>query len=311
MRRRNSALWGEGWLVALVATAVLLHRPCVASDIDDIAGTDWSDVEQDLIVADYFAMLEAELAGERVNKAERNRALQALTGRKRGSIEYKHMNVSAALQRIGLPTIDGYKPYQNIQDSLLDAVDRYLTSRPALLLPQAPAAPLVTGMAERPALFTEAPPMRGAGEPPPRRRMEALIRKFDPVERDFRNRALGKAGEAMVLEFEQRRLHDAGRKDLAGKVRWVADIEGDGHGYDIASFSTAGEKRLIEVKTTNGHQRTPFFLTRNEERVSREQEAFRLYRLYDFAKTPRLFKLRPPLGESVVLETETWRAGFA
>ena len=140
--------------------------------------------------------------------------------------------------------------------------------------------------------------------------MEALVRKFDPVERDFRNRALGKAGEALVVEFEERRLHDAGRKDLAQQVRWVADLEGDGHGYDIASFAPSGEKRLIEVKTTRGPQATPFFLTRNEERVSREREEFRLYRLYDFDKAPKLFKLRPPLGDSVVLETETWRAGF-
>jgi hypothetical protein len=253
---------------ALVEADDLSHRQRVAGN-DEIEGTDWSDAEQDLIVADYFAMLEAELAGQRVNKAERNRALQALTGRKRGSIEYKHMNVSAALKRIGLPIIDGYKPYQNIQDSLIDAIDRYLTSRPALLQPQAP--PPLVGVAERPVLFTEPPPLRGDRPPPERRRMEALVRKFDPVERDFRNRALGKAGEALVVEFEERRLHDAGRKDLAQQVRWVADLEGDGHGYDIASFAPSGEKRLIEVKTTNGGQTTPFFLTRNEERVSRER----------------------------------------
>lgn len=93
-------------------------------------------------------------------------------------------------------------------------------------------------------------------------------------------------------------------------VRCVADEEGDGHGYDIESFALTGEKRLIEVKTTTGGQTTPFFLSRNEERVSREKAEFRLYRLYDFAKTPKLFKLRPPLGSSVVLETEVWRASF-
>jgi hypothetical protein len=278
------------------------------SDPDGIAGTDWSDNEQDLIVADYFDMLQIELAGGTVNKAERNRALQALTGRKRGSIEYKHMNVSAALKRIGLPTIDGYKPYPNIQDSLLDAIDRYLSGRPSIL--NITSSPLAEGFAEAPSLFAEPPPVRATGEPPVRKRMEALVRKFDPVERDFRNRALGKAGEELVVLFEERRLHDGGRKDLAQKVRWVAHEEGDGHGYDIESFALSGEKRLIEVKTTTGPQTTPFFLTRNEERVSREREEFRLYRLYDFNKAPRLFKLRPPLSDSVVLETETWRAGF-
>lgn len=276
---------------------------------DDIAGTDWSDGEQDLIVADYFSMLQAELAGERVNKAERNRALQDLTGRSRGSIEFKHMNVSAALLELGLPTIPGYKPYANFQDSLLDAVDRYLTNRPSLLVD--PAAQPRREMAEAPTLFSEPPPLRRDREPPKRRRLEALIRKFDPVERDDRNRTLGKAGERMVLDFERRRLANAGKPDLADQVRWVADIEGDGHGYDILSFTPAGEKRLIEVKTTNGGQTTPFFLSRNEKRVSDERkDEFRLYRLYDFARTPRLFKLKPPLSESVVLETEVWRAGF-
>ncbi|MFA7264077.1 MAG: DUF3883 domain-containing protein [Caulobacter sp.] len=260
---------------------------------DDIAGSDWSDNEQDLIVADYFSMLQTELAGDRVNKAERNRALQVLTGRSKGSIEFKHMNVSAALLELGLPIIPGYKPYANFQDSLLDAIDRYLTRRPELLMQ--PAAQPLRGVAEASVLFSEPPPVRRDREPPKRRRLEALIRKFDPVERDDRNRTLGKAGERLVVEFERRRLADAGKPELAEKVRWVADIEGDGHGYDILSFSAAGEKRLIEVKTTNGGQTTPFFLSRNEKRVSDERkDEFRLYRLYDFARTPRLFKLKPP-----------------
>ncbi len=277
------------------------------SDSPEIDGTDWSDAEQDLIVAEYFDILQNELAGRTVNKAERNRALQALTGRKRGSIEYKHMNVSEALKRIGLPTIEGYKPYPNIQDSLIDAIDRYLSDKPDLFI-QEPVKPTVAS--ETPPLFSAPPPIRSSEGLPPRKRMQALVRKFDPVARDFRNRQLGRAGEEFVVEFEKRRLHDGGSKELVDRVRWVADLEGDGHGYDIESCSLTGEKRLIEVKTTTGGPTTPFFLTRNEERVSREQADFRLYRLYDFAKTPRIFKLRPPLGTSVVLETETWRAGF-
>ena len=38
----------------------------------------WSNQEIDLIVADYFAMLSDELAGQPINKAARNRALQAV-----------------------------------------------------------------------------------------------------------------------------------------------------------------------------------------------------------------------------------------
>ena len=52
----------------------------------DPTGTDWSDGELDLIVADYFEMLRMERIGVPYVKAERNRALQELTHRSRGSI---------------------------------------------------------------------------------------------------------------------------------------------------------------------------------------------------------------------------------
>ena len=45
------------------------------------------------------------------------------------------------------------------------------------------------------------------------------MRKFDPSERDFRNRALGKAGEALVFDFERARPAAIDRADLARKVR--------------------------------------------------------------------------------------------
>jgi hypothetical protein len=41
-----------------------------------MADGDWSDTENDLIVADYFAMLKLDLAGETYKKAEHRRALQ-------------------------------------------------------------------------------------------------------------------------------------------------------------------------------------------------------------------------------------------
>ena len=42
---------------------------------DDVTGTDWSRTELDLIVADYFAMLKEEQAGQRYSKTEHLRAL--------------------------------------------------------------------------------------------------------------------------------------------------------------------------------------------------------------------------------------------
>jgi hypothetical protein len=61
-------------------------------------GQPWTRYEVDLIVADYFEMLRAELSGEGFSKADHNRELRPkLNGRSKSSIEYKHQNISAVL----------------------------------------------------------------------------------------------------------------------------------------------------------------------------------------------------------------------
>jgi Domain of unknown function (DUF3883) len=141
--------------------------------------------------------------------------------------------------------------------------------------------------------------------------LRRLVQKFDPVERDTRYRSLGRAGEEFVFELERRQLADADRKGLARKVRWIADEEGDGAGYDILSFHPRGSTRLIEVKTTNGSSRTPFFISRNEYAVAAERpEDWLIYRVHLFATQPRIFRIMPPLESAVRLTTETWRASF-
>jgi hypothetical protein len=59
---------------------------------------DWSDEQNDAIVADYFVMLAVDIAGRPYSKAEHNRLLWAMIDRPRGSIEYKHQNISAVLK---------------------------------------------------------------------------------------------------------------------------------------------------------------------------------------------------------------------
>ena len=63
----------------------------------------WSETENDLIVADYFAILVDELRSKHFNKAEHNRALQEVIPRSHGSIELKHQNISAVLLGFGQP----------------------------------------------------------------------------------------------------------------------------------------------------------------------------------------------------------------
>jgi hypothetical protein len=141
--------------------------------------------------------------------------------------------------------------------------------------------------------------------------LERLIRKFDPAARDQLNRALGRAGEERIVEFERRTLIALERSDLARKVRWISEEEGDGAGYDIRSYDPSGAERLIEVKTTRGGNTTPFYLTRNENDLAAERpDAFRLYRLYDYSKRPGLFTLTPPLEQVLQLEPMTFRASL-
>ena len=131
------------------------------------------------------------------------------------------------------------------------------------------------------------------------------------MERDYRNRSLGKAGEQFVVDIERRQLAEADRSDLARKVRWVAAEDGDGAGYDVLSFDLTGRERLLEVKTTNGSARTPFFLSRNERDLATERPAdWRIYRVHLFAKEPRIFTIAPPIEKSVHLRPEAWRASF-
>ena len=61
----------------------------------------WTDEENDLIVADYFAMLAADLAGRPYIKADHNRRLRTRLDRSRPSIEFKHRNISAVLKGLG------------------------------------------------------------------------------------------------------------------------------------------------------------------------------------------------------------------
>lgn len=275
-----------------------------------MAGTDdWSDKEIDLIVAAYFDMLSLERAGAPYNKSEQNRRLQQLTGRSRGSIEFKHQNISAVLVRLGTDWIQGYKPLPNFQNALIAGVSRFLSTSNAFLAP--PSSTESRVLSESRTIFLEPPPIltdRASSAPPA---LERLVRQFDPAARDARNRALGRLGEECILHLEKSRLIACDRSDLAKKVRWISQEDGDGAGFDILSFSSKGHERLIEVKTTVGHKVTPFFITENEYNLSTERpDAFRLIRLYDFNRTPRAFELIPPLREFAVLTPSVYRAEF-
>jgi hypothetical protein len=270
----------------------------------------WTASEVDLIVSDYFAMLSAELQGRRYVKAQHNAALQSQIARGRASIEFKYCNVSAVLEELGQPIIRGYLPRANYQSSLVLGVQRYLECAPAL---EDQVLAATRAFLEAPHIFIDsAPDLTEPKTPPKLSEMQRLLHKFDPAKRDARNRRLGAYGEEAVYKSERGRLSQMGRDDLARRVRWVSKEDGDGAGYDILSFDDQGRERFLEVKTTLGSRKTPFFISRNEKEFSDEAgDRFRIYRRHDAAKSPRAFLLAPPLEQTANLAPQVWRASFA
>lgn len=303
----------SGGLATVVARLMALGFE--VRSVDAIRGTDWSAHEVALIVADYLAMLTSELTGQAYNKAARRRLLlDRLPGRSESSIEFKHANISAVMIELGFPYLRGYKPRSNFQRGVLVNEVAAQVSRNALIddvtldAVQRPAANAEVLDFSR--VKTDAPKREVAVREPAAAYARAPIKR-DYLEREARNRSLGVAGEHFALQFERWRLFQLGVPQLAEHVVHVAEQEGDGLGYDIRSFESDGNERFIEVKTTSFGERTPFFVSANEVRFSKDRASqFHLYRLFDFRAAPRLFQLDGPIELHCNLDATTFRASF-
>ncbi len=259
-------------------------------------------------------MLTLELRGHDYNKAERNRELQKLLPtRSRGAIEFKHANISAVMIEMGYPYVDGYKPRGNFQSLLQEVVERRVYARPELAM-------MVAKLIEQPAVKpTDIGDILSilVHAPTSEKKKEALYEKPSAprvmpkrnyLEQEAHNQSLGRAGEELVLEFEHRRLWQAGQKILAERIDHVA-AKADGHGFDILSFETDGRERLVEVKTTRFGALNPFFATNNEVAVSEKRSGeYYVYRLFDFSKKPKLFLLNGSMRSTCTLEAVQFRA---
>lgn len=283
--------------------------------LDEVSGRDWSPDEVTLVVADYLAMLSFELNGQRYNKAEhRRRLLEQLPRRSAGAVEFKHCNISAVMLELGFPYLKGYLPRSNFQRSLLiDEVSRQVIrhralDEAALLAVQRPASePTVRDFS---VVKADVPAREAAVREPGAAYARPPVQR-DYLAREAHNRSLGAAGEAFALRFERWRLQQLGAGQLAERVEHVSATEGDGLGYDIRSFEDDGRERYIEVKTTSFGVRTPFFVTDNELCFSRDcAPQFRLYRLFDFRVSPRLFELSGPIDRHCYLDPTGYRASF-
>lgn len=277
----------------------------------------WSREEVEATVGDYFRMLTLELSGQSYRKSEHRRALmKLLNGRSEPAVELKHQNISAILIELGCPFIDGYKPRGNYQSLLFDVVEDRVASD--ALFNQA-----ALGAVESPAAVPIVPKFESIVEDAPdlKPRVQSTSRLYEsprrPVQRDYlsreaRNRALGRAGEELVVALERDRLFSMGKKKLADRVEHVAVTKGDGLGFDVLSFDTTGRDRFIEVKTTAFGKETPFYLSKGELEFSKSSaDQFFLYRLFAFRRDPRLFTIGGAVDRHCLLDPVSFLARFS
>ena len=245
-------------------------------------------------------MLRKELGNEPYNKTAHRKALMIkLNSRSNSSIERKHQNISAILVELGFTYISGYKPLFNYQAQLRQAVLAHLAGQRVeleFISSVQDLEPPTYNVSLENVLDTEIPERLPAVELPERK---FLGRHIDYGRREAENRRLGEFGERFVVDFEQFRLSQAGRKDLANEVEWSSNIQGDGIGYDVKSFRIdedgvpKEEELFIEVKTTNRGKYQPFYISRNEVEFSQvNSDRYSLYRVYDFSSSGRqLFQM--------------------
>ena len=253
----------------------------------------WSNIEVELIVADYFDMLSSELKGDSYSKAEHRRALHPLlSDRSDGSIEFKHQNISAILINQGQPYIKGYLPRFNFQKILEERVVEYLfenhkiEDQIKLFVEKDPIQ--ISPNIQFDKFIVDPPKKEHVSEPFLSYNRKPI--KINYLEKEQNNQRLGIFGEELVLKYEKWNLIKVGKEKLADQVRWISNEEGDGVGFDILSRNLNGTDKYIEVKTTRLGKDTPIFFSNNELQYSINNSVnFHLYRIFNFEKDTKMF----------------------
>ncbi|MGH7307227.1 MAG: protein NO VEIN domain-containing protein [Candidatus Rokuibacteriota bacterium] len=121
------------------------------------------------------------------------------------------------------------------------------------------------------------------------RRRRITPEQFEELRRRFEEN--GRLGEDYVLKRERQLLRRAGRNDLAERVRLVS-LESVAEGYDILSYTSLGERKLIEVKATTSDSPN-FEMSEPEWRICCANSArYYVYRVTRVRTNPRLTILR-------------------
>jgi Domain of unknown function (DUF3883) len=79
----------------------------------------------------------------------------------------------------------------------------------------------------------------------------------------------------------------------------------------VQSFEIDGQERLLEIKTTCGNERTPFWMSKRECDVAAEQgDIYRVRRVLHFRNEVKMFDIAPPLEARLVLTPATFMAAL-
>jgi hypothetical protein len=283
----------------------------INTEIEDMSN--WSELEVELIIQDYFQMLQEQLKGIQYNKTgHRNNLIKLLNNRSEGSIEFKHQNISAALINIGSPYITGYKPRWNYQHLLEAKIIDYLSSHRQVettfdAFAHQKIEKLPTGIDFN--IWEVQPP-----------EIRSIIKDpttiYTPVKKNFleieqRNASVGKSGEQLVMDYEIWRLNMAGKPKLANSVEWVSKDQGDGAGFDILSRNLNGSDIYIEVKTTTLGKDTPIFFSKRENDFAEaKSNDFHLYRVFDLNNQARMFQRNGRFKDFCNVEAVEFRGAF-
>ena len=274
---------------------------------------DWTAFEIDLVIEDYVSMLRHELKGSPYNKSAHREALaKKLNSRSKGSIEFKHQNISAVLILYGMPYIRGYKPRWNYQKLLQRKIESYIGNHSWLddefvnfanqeLNPDFGETSFTKIVVPPPAprLFHEPQQVYG------RRNV-----KRNYLELEQRNQSIGLAGEKLVLNYEVWRLKNSQSPELAKKVEWISQQD-DSAGFDIYSKNEDGADRFIEVKSTTLGKETPIYFSNNENEFSKlRSEQFHLYRVFALNQNPQLFMRTGSFDTFCSMEALSYRGYF-
>jgi hypothetical protein len=274
---------------------------------------DWSNVEVELIISDYFSMLYNELAGLPVNKTDhRIKLLPLLNNRSEGSIEFKHQNISAALAKLGAIYIKGYKPRWNYQKILDLHVAEYLQEKRNLFEPKFEQfAEQIIASVPHPKFedWIDSVPEKTRIEEPAEPYFKPI--KINYLEKEQRNRSIGSSGEELVIEYEKWRLLSNGKNSLADQIEWISKNKGDGAGYDILSRNLNGTDRYIEVKTTKLTKETPIYFSKTEFDFSKKYSTdYWLYRVFNIQSNPKMFSVNGRFDEFCQIEPTNYKGIF-